>query len=50
MRRFRLWKAFALAFVMGVPMANEAKAEDALDIVAASLALAFSIIDVAGDS
>lgn len=50
MRKFRLWKAAALAFIMGVPMASEAKAQDAGGIVEAALALTFAIIDVAGDS
>jgi len=50
MQKFRLWKAAALAFIMGVPMAAEAKAQDAGGILDAALALTFSVIDVAGDS
>lgn len=50
MRKFRFWKAAALAFIMGVPMAAEAKAQDAGGIIEAALALTFGIIDVAGDS
>lgn len=50
MRKVRLWKAAALAFIMGVPMATEAKAQDAGGIIEAVFALTIGIIDVAGDS
>lgn len=50
MRMFRLWKAALLAFIMGVPMASEAKAGSGFDIFESALALTFSIVDVAGDS
>lgn len=50
MRKFRFWKAAALAFIMGVPMATEAKAQFGGGIVEAIFALTFGILDVAGDS
>jgi hypothetical protein len=50
MRKFRFWQAAVVAFIMGVPMASEAKAGSGFDIFEAALALTFSIIDAAGDS
>ena len=50
MRKYRLLKAAALAFIMGLPMVSEAKAQDVGGIIEAVFALTFGIIDVAGDS
>lgn len=50
MRKYRLLKAAALAFIMGLPMASEAKAQDVGGIIDAALALTFGIVDVAGSS
>ncbi len=50
MRKLRLWQAALLAFIMGVPMASEAKAQGVGGIIDAVLGLTFSIVDVAGDS
>lgn len=49
MRKIRFWAASMVAFIMGIPMALEAKA-GAGGIIDSSLGLAFSIADVAGDS
>ncbi len=50
MRGYRVWMAAILAFIMGVPMAAEAKAQGIGGIIEAAFGLTFSIIDVAGDS
>lgn len=45
------WKAAAaIAFLMGVPLAEQARAQDVGDIVSSAIALALAIIDVAGNS
>ena len=48
LRKLRWYTAGLVAFVMGVPMAEQAEANGG--IVWAALDLAFSIADVAGDS
>ena len=50
MRKIRFWSAAALAFIMGIPMATEAKAQDTGGIIGSALGLAFGIVDVAGSS
>lgn len=50
MRKVRLLTASIVAFIMGIPMAAQAKAGGAGGILDSSLGLAFSIADVAGDS
>lgn len=49
-RRLRWQVAAVVAFLMGVPMAEQAKAADGGNIVEAAIALTLSIIDIAGDS
>ena len=49
LKRLRWYTAALVAFVMGVPMAEQAEAANG-GIVWAAIDLAFSIADVAGDS
>ena len=49
LKRLRWYTAGLVAFVMGVPLAEQAEAADG-GIVWAAIELAFSIADVAGDS
>lgn len=45
------WRIAALAaFLMGVPLVSEARANDASDILDAALGLTGTVLDVAGDS
>jgi len=46
----RWYTAGLVAFLMGIPMAEQAKAADGGNIVEAAIALALSIASVAGDS
>ena len=48
--KWRLRMAALVAFVMGIPMAEQARADSAGDIFNAAWALVESIIDIAGDS
>ena len=50
LRKIRWYAGAAVAFLMGFPMAERAVADSAVDIVSASLSLAFAIASVAGDS
>ncbi|MCB9851263.1 MAG: hypothetical protein H6817_11240 [Phycisphaerales bacterium] len=50
LRKVRWYAGAAIAFLMGFPMAEKAMADSAVDIVSASLSLAFAIASVAGDS
>ena len=45
-----LWIAGLAAFLLGVPLAEKAAAQSTGDIVSASLALLFGIIDAAGSA
>jgi hypothetical protein len=49
--RIRLWVAAMVAFMLGFPMAEKARADcDWWCIVGASIDLIYAIVDVAGDS
>ena len=45
-----LWIAGLAAFLLGVPLAEKAAAQDTGDIVSVSLALLFAIIDAAASA
>jgi hypothetical protein len=49
-KSLRWCTAAVVAFLMGVPMAEKAMADDGADIFDAALALASAIIDAAGNS
>ena len=45
------WRVAALvAFLMGIPMVEQARADDVGDIVDSVFSLVYSILNVAGDS
>jgi hypothetical protein len=50
LKKIRWYACAAIAFVMGFPMAEEAAAQSAFDVVASSISLAIAIAGVAGDS
>ena len=50
LRNLRWYTAGLVAFLMGVPMAEKAMADDASGIVGAVFSLVDAILDVAGDS
>ena len=50
LKRLRWRAAVVIAFLMGVPFASQAQADDGGSIVNAALSLIFGIVDVAGDS
>ena len=49
-RKLRLAAAAVVAFVMGIPMASQAMADDVGNIAGAAVSLTSAIIDVAGNS
>ena len=50
LKRLRWYTAGLVAFVMGVPLAEQAEAADGGGIVWAAIDLALSIADISGDS
>ena len=48
--RSRLWIAGLTAFLLGVPLAEKAAAQDTEDIVFSSISLILAIIDAAASS
>jgi len=45
--KFKLWVAGLVAFLVGMPLAEKAKADDVEDIVFSSISLAAAIVEAA---